>query len=78
LSSAISLKVASSASMAFISVSDKTGSMSLLFHEKAEIAVLVPQLFQLKNSFALIMNSHTQEKFFHKELSFWETEREGW
>jgi len=46
----------------FISVSNKTGSMSSLSHEKAEIAVLIPQLFQLKKSFALIMNSHTQEK----------------
>jgi len=32
----------------FISVSNKTGSMSSLSHEKAEIAVVIPQLFQLK------------------------------
>jgi len=51
----------------FISVSDKAGSMSLS-HEKVEIAVLILQLFQLKNSFALIMNSHTQEKLHSSSL----------
>ncbi len=45
----------------FISVSGKTWSMSLLSYEKEKIADLVPQLFQLKNSFALMMNSPTQE-----------------
>ena len=65
----------------YISVSDKTGSMSSLSHEKAEIAVMIPQLFQLKE-FICSNNELTYTgkiaQFFFKELSIWESEREGW
>jgi len=41
----------------FISITDRTESMSLISHEKAEIAFHVPELFCLKNSFVQILNS---------------------
>jgi len=64
-----------------ISVSNKTGSMSSLSHEKAEIAVMIPQLFQLKK-FICSDNELTYTgkiaQFFYKELSIRESEREEW
>jgi len=65
----------------FISVIDKTASMSLLSHEKAEIAVLVPQLFQLKKFICSddeLKYTGKIAQFFFKALSIFETEREGW
>ena len=64
-----------------ISVSNKAGIMSSLSHEKAEIAVLIPQLFQLKK-FICSDNELTYTgkiaQFFFKKLSIQESEREGW
>jgi len=41
----------------YISVTDRTESMSSITQEKAEIAAHVPELFCLKNSFVWIQNS---------------------
>jgi len=66
----------------FISISDRTGSMSMLMEEKAVIAVHVPQLFCLKHLFVpkahqensnllLQIIVHSAEVCINKNVGWW-------
>ncbi len=67
--------------MDFVSVSDKTGSISSLMEEKAAIAVYVPQLFHLKKficSDSELLCTGKIAQFFYNRLTIPERIQENW